>query len=189
MVSKPLTITAFPPDVATRACAMDHTTPSEHRNIPIPPEVVHTVRDYLTERTDRCGPFTAKDPLFVTGTAAAFTRQSLAWHVQRWFTRAGIAHAPGEQVHRLRHTYAVGLVSNGVPINQVQALLGHTNLSSTRSTCAPPPPIWLPLSRTPLSAPPSSTPGSAETGSELAGRAVSPARRTHPPGVQSYGLQ
>jgi hypothetical protein len=38
---------------------------------------------------------------------------------------------PGELAHAFRHTYAVHLVQMGVPLPQVQELLGHVSLTTT----------------------------------------------------------
>jgi len=53
--------------------------------------------------------------------------------LQRWFKKyakkAGIN--PSYTFHSLRHGFATRLVENGMPINQVQLLMGHSNLSTT----------------------------------------------------------
>lgn len=53
--------------------------------------------------------------------------------LQRWFktfaTKAGLN--PKYSFHSLRHGFATRLLEGGAPINQVQLLLGHKNLSTT----------------------------------------------------------
>ncbi|KLO21864.1 hypothetical protein X275_08205 [Marinitoga sp. 1197] len=34
-------------------------------------------------------------------------------------------------VHKLRHSFAVSMINKGIPINAIQALLGHSNLNTT----------------------------------------------------------
>ena len=46
--------------------------------------------------------------------------------------RVGVPKPPGEAAHAFRHTYAKGLVSKGVPLSAVQALLGHASLQTTQ---------------------------------------------------------
>ena len=50
---------------------------------------------------------------------------------ERGMRRAGVALRPGEKAHAFRHTYAVGQLSQGTSVAEVQALLGHADLSTT----------------------------------------------------------
>jgi integrase len=47
--------------------------------------------------------------------------------VERWGKAVGVRPHP----HLFRHTYATGLVASGVPLDAVQAWLGHADLAST----------------------------------------------------------
>jgi site-specific recombinase XerD len=60
------------------------------------------------------------------------TRQGLNHHVRTWLLRAGVPKPQGETAHAFRHTYAKGLVSRGVPLAALQALLGHASLATTQ---------------------------------------------------------
>ncbi len=85
------------------------------------------------------GSYTCGDPLFVrlVGSAEApeaqpFSRQSLDRLVLSWFRRAGVTPPPGALAHALRHTYATLLVDAGASLPEVQALLGHKDMSTTQ---------------------------------------------------------
>lgn len=105
---------------------------SKQRRVPVPSEVVEAIDEYLAERTERLGDYSPADPLLVRHNGGAFSREALNYHVYRWLLRAGVSKPAGEAAHAFRHTYAKGLVANGVPLSSVQALLGHANLNTTQ---------------------------------------------------------
>lgn len=102
------------------------------RTVPVPQEVVDAVDDYLADRGEKLTSPGPHDPLFVRTNGRALTRQSLYYLVDRWAARAGVDRPDGEAVHAFRHTYARGLVDNGVPVTAVQQLLGHAGLNTTQ---------------------------------------------------------
>ena len=105
---------------------------NKQRRVPLPVEVVQAVDEYLEERRERLGEPAPTAPLLVRYNGKPFTRESLNYHVYRWLLRAGVHKPEGEAAHAFRHTYAKGLVANGVPLSSVQALLGHANLNTTQ---------------------------------------------------------
>lgn len=105
---------------------------NKQRRVPVPAEVVGAVEDYLAERSERLSEPSPAEPLFVRHNGKPFTREALNYHVYRWLLRAGVHKPEGEAAHAFRHTYAKGLVTNGVPISSVQALLGHASLNTTQ---------------------------------------------------------
>ena len=104
---------------------------NKERRVPVATEVVAAIDAYLDERSHRLGRIEAATPLFVRENAKGFTREALNYHVAQWLKRAGVHKPEGEVAHAFRHTYAKGLVANGVEINAVQRLLGHANLGTT----------------------------------------------------------
>ena len=109
------------------------------RVVPVAPEVTGAIAAYLGSRRARLGSYTSGDPLFVrlVGSAEApeaqpFNRQSLDRLVLSWFRRAGVTPPPGALAHALRHTYATLLVDAGASLPEVQALLGHKDMSTTQ---------------------------------------------------------
>ena len=109
-----------------------HGKGGKSRTVPVPGEVVGAVDDYLDERRDKLSGPGPHDLLFVRTNGRALTRQSLYYLVDRWAARAGVQRPDGEAVHAFRHTYARGLVDNGVPVSAVQQLLGHAGLNTTQ---------------------------------------------------------
>lgn len=105
---------------------------NKQRRIPVPVEIVEAVDEYLAERAERLADPSPNDPLFVRHNGKSFSREALNYHVYRWLLRAGVHKPEGEAAHAFRHTYAKGLVTNGVPISSVQALLGHASLNTTQ---------------------------------------------------------
>ncbi|MEV4812214.1 tyrosine-type recombinase/integrase [Micromonospora avicenniae] len=60
----------------------------------------------------------------------------MEWSAEFTTEREAVAHvvkmAPGGlRFHDLRHSYATELVSRGVPVNDVQAVMGHEKPSTT----------------------------------------------------------
>ncbi|HEV7887501.1 MAG TPA: tyrosine-type recombinase/integrase [Acidimicrobiales bacterium] len=104
---------------------------NKERRVPVAPEVVEAVDDYLDPADGERGEHAPTDPLFVARAGRPYTRESLNYHVYRWLARAGVRKPEGEAAHAFRHTYAKGLVARGVPISSVQKLLGHASLNTT----------------------------------------------------------
>jgi site-specific recombinase XerD len=107
------------------------------RPVPIDP-VLETVLDrYLAEREDRFGrkgldhPLT---PLFVDVKGKRLSVDQVYYLVERIYVRAGIrAHVPaGALVHALRHTFATSALEAGADVVELQELLGHASLETTR---------------------------------------------------------
>lgn len=109
------------------------------RVVPVAPEVTAAIGAYLESRRARVGRYLSTDPLFVRLVGPAerpeaqpFNRQSLDHLVLSWFRRAGVTPPPGALAHALRHTYATLLVDAGASLPEVQALLGHKDMSTTQ---------------------------------------------------------
>ena len=116
------------------------------RVVPLTPEVVAAVADYLADRAER---FPAPDgeppagqpragelgpgaPLWVNYRGQRLSRGALKQYVYRWLQRAGVPRPDGEAVHAFRHTFATGLIANGTDIATVRQLLGHSSIASTQ---------------------------------------------------------
>ncbi len=108
------------------------------RTVPIEETLEDLLLRYLGERRDRFPTVRFDDlrlPLFArTDTGGRFTRQQVEYLVDKLYRRAGIrSRIPeGALVHALRHTFATSALDNGVHVVELQELLGHASLDTTR---------------------------------------------------------
>lgn len=101
------------------------------RTVPIAPAVAAALDTYLEWRADTPADDEDTSPLLVRPNGTRFTRYAVDYRIGKLYKRAGVPKPDGELAHALRHTYAISMVNNGVPINEVQELLGHQNLATT----------------------------------------------------------
>lgn len=104
---------------------------NKQRNIPVPPEAMVAVDAYRAERDARFGKQDPAAPLLRLTNGSALSRSSLNNLVDRWIRLSGADKQAGEAAHGFRHTFAKGLIRQGVPAPTVQALLGHSSLVTT----------------------------------------------------------
>ena len=101
------------------------------RTVPLDPGVAAQIDTYLPWRAERLPEQSDSSPLLIRPDGRALTRDTISYRVNRLYARAGIAKPEGEAAHALRHTYAVSMVDVGVPISEVQQLLGHESIATT----------------------------------------------------------
>jgi integrase len=95
------------------------------RTVPLPPALVSLLREHRL----RSAPNDA-DLVFAVRTGAAWRRSNFRRQV--WFPALRDAGLPlSLRFHDLRHCYATWLISDSVPVNVVQRLMGHEQPSTT----------------------------------------------------------
>jgi integrase/recombinase XerD len=107
------------------------------RPIPIDPSFDAVLAGYQKERADR---FPRHDldhpatPLFVDSRGRRLNVDQIRYLVEKLYVRAGIrAQVPaGALVHALRHTFATAALEGGADVVELQELLGHASLETTR---------------------------------------------------------
>lgn len=94
-----------------------------HVRVPVPWDVAKEIR----AAANKDGEY-----LFYTGTGTPISFAKVqGQHISWAFTRGGVR-CQGHMVsHRLRDTFACHLLSNGVPMEEVSRLLGHTSIATT----------------------------------------------------------
>ncbi|MGL4997438.1 MAG: tyrosine-type recombinase/integrase [Cetobacterium sp.] len=85
---------------------------------------------YITAKKEKLGEKYKKEILFVNGSGGRLTDRSLRRLIDRYAIRGGIIKEVSP--HSFRHTFAVHMLENKMGLLQLQKLLGHTNLESTK---------------------------------------------------------
>ncbi len=100
------------------------------RYIPLTSQLIAANQEWQMERASRFGNLSRREsrPLFVTVTGGRFDYQRLRYWL-RALNRA--AQVPDHSLHALRHTAGVQWAADGVPLNEIQHLLGHENIQTT----------------------------------------------------------
>lgn len=108
------------------------------RTIPITDGLDRLIDAYLTDRWERFAdhrPDDRRTALFVhPESGRRVTNRQVQYLVERLFTEAGLRSAvpDGALVHALRHTFAMDLLDHGADVVELQSLLGHSSLNTTR---------------------------------------------------------
>ncbi len=104
----------------------------KERVVPLGETALEAVARYLEEARDKLlGDRHDAHELFLTRRGGSMTRQNFFALIRKLAVRAGI---PAERVspHVLRHAFATDLLDGGADLRSIQAMLGHSDLSTTQ---------------------------------------------------------
>lgn len=94
---------------------------SKQREVPLNLDARKAIQAWLQVRGE------AGEYLFIGPDGGKMNQLIVTWHISQLGKKAGLHLHP----HRLRHTFGKNLVDNGVPLDRVALLMGHSNLSTT----------------------------------------------------------
>jgi integrase/recombinase XerD len=104
-----------------------HGKGSKERRIPIGRSATHWLQQYIATRARQGQSSTPH--LFLSNRGAVLTR-NFAWAmIKRYAAHAGLDNI---SPHTLRHSFATHLLQRGADSRSVQALLGHSDISTTQ---------------------------------------------------------
>ena len=104
---------------------------SKERLVPMGEEAQHWLERYLAEARPALVGKRLVEPLFVSRSGEAMSRQQFWSLVKKLAVRAGID-ATKVSPHGLRHSFATHLLNHGADLRALQMLLGHSSLSTTQ---------------------------------------------------------
>ena len=99
----------------------------KERSIPLMPELKRALKRYLADR-DRQDNIVDEETLFLARNGTSLNPSSIRKLVKKYYAKAGVRKSG---VHTLRHTFSAHNVSNGMPIADLQKVLGHKKKETT----------------------------------------------------------
>lgn len=101
-----------------------------HRTVPLYDEAIHILSLYLRQVRSSVITESAQQMLFTNMNGTQLTRQGFWKIIKSYSKSAGIK--KDITPNTLRHSFAVHLLENGAQISDIQELLGHADVSSTK---------------------------------------------------------
>ena len=113
-------------DIGTLTCSNGRGS----RVMPIYPEALKALNEYIARVRDAILMSEVEPALFINMHGGRLTRQGFWKIIKNYASQAGI---DGEITpHTLRHSFAAHLLENGAELKDIQAMLGHADISSTQ---------------------------------------------------------
>ena len=103
---------------------------AKERAIPIHDQAVEAVVDYLEEGRPLLVRNRDEPALFVNRRGERLTRQCF-WLILKGYAKSANL-SPDITPHTLRHSFATHMLRGGMPLRNVQEMLGHANISTTQ---------------------------------------------------------
>ncbi len=103
---------------------------SKERVVPLGESAVAALKEYLADTRRSLLGDVESDYLFISSRHRAITRQMFWERIKYYAFKAGIARTVSP--HTLRHSFATHLLDNGADLRAVQAMLGHSDISTTQ---------------------------------------------------------
>ena len=99
----------------------------KERTILLMPELKRALRRYVEDR-DRQDNIVDDETLFLARNGTSLNPSSIRKLVKKYYAKAGVRKSG---VHTLRHTFSAHNVNNGMPIADLQKVLGHKKKETT----------------------------------------------------------
>jgi integrase/recombinase XerD len=111
-------------DVINRVVKIVKRKRNKDRMVPIPPPFADELKEWMGERRE--GPlFPGRDG------KGQLSDRHIRRIVKEYAVKAGVRKPDEVHPHTLRHSYATHLQDQGVPLNVIQQLLGHSRVETT----------------------------------------------------------
>ena len=104
---------------------------SKERIVPIGDAAIRKTRDYLGDARPRLLRGRASEYLFVTSRTASKMSRQRFWRIIKNYAMAAAIHSHITP-HVLRHSFATHLLERGADLRAIQAMLGHSDISTTQ---------------------------------------------------------
>jgi len=99
----------------------------KERTVPLMPELKRALKRYIGDR-DQQDNIVDEETLFLARNGTSLNPSSIRKLVKKYYTKAGVRKSG---VHTLRHTFSAHNVNNGMPIADLQKVLGHKKKETT----------------------------------------------------------